>query len=314
MNLISVCVPTYNRPHLLEQLLKSILNQSYNNIEVIITDNSSNNETYLMIRSEFNDPRVKYYKNESNLGMGGNTRKAISLAKGDYFTFTADDDLWTNTDKLLNQHNFLNLNCNINIVYCNASSIDYSGKNLSDFTSIYNSDSDSIILNSIELLPGYNTKYFLNILTPLIRSKPLKNLFLESWSFDSEEYFCYYLGSIDNEIGFLFDKMVALRETDHHRTTIENGVVIDWKTRADIRIKQIFNIYNTLTFLYPETKLRLQSQMVQNFLLRHLLSKVKQSKKVSYFIYLSIYASLYFENSSFIKALKLNLPKKHSFG
>ena len=90
--LVSICTPTYNRPDFLERALRSCFAQTYGNFEVIVTDNSTNDLSEKMI-ARLNDPRVRYFKNDKNLGPCGNTNRAISMAQGKYIKLLMDDDL-----------------------------------------------------------------------------------------------------------------------------------------------------------------------------------------------------------------------------
>lgn len=314
--LVSICIPTYNRSNLIGELLDSILVQTYIDFEIIITDNSDNLETKELIESKYKDERIKYFKNEKNLGMGGNTLKAFSYVNGEYLTFTPDDDIWVDKDKLQKQVKFLENHPDINIVYSNAKSIDYNGKELDEFSSVYNNKNNKtfIILNAEELLPGNKTDYFLNILTPVLRREKLLDIFKESWKFESEEYMCYYIASVDDKLGFIYDKTVALREAEHYRTAVEDGKIVDWKKRKDIRIRQMFNIYNTLTTLHPESKARMETAQVQNFLARHLIGQAKKSKSILLLMQTILSCSLFFRKFSLLDTLKLKSKKGKSFG
>lgn len=315
-DLVSICVPTYNRSNLIGELLDSILCQTYNNFEVIITDNSDNIKTKELIEAKYKDERIKYFKNEKNLGMGGNTLRAFNYVNGEYLTFTPDDDIWIDKDKLQKQVKFLEEHKDINIVYSNAKSIDYNGNELDEFSSIYEDkeNNNHLVLSAAELLPGTQTKYFLNILTPVLRTEKLLDIFKESWRFESEEYMCYYIASVYEKIGFIYDKTVALREAEHYRTAVEDGKVVDWKKRKDIRIRQMFNIYNTLTTLHPESKVKLETSQVQNFLARHLISQAKASKSIFLLLQTVMACSLFFRKFSLIDTLKLKLKGGKSFG
>lgn len=93
--LVSVLIPTYNRPHFFELALKSVLDQTYKHIEIIICDDSTNNETELVARKyaeKFSN--IKYYKNKERLGQFDNDLKLMSLANGRYINILMDDDLF----------------------------------------------------------------------------------------------------------------------------------------------------------------------------------------------------------------------------
>jgi len=310
--MISICVPTYNRPKLLCELLDSILVQSYTDYEIIITDNSDNYETSKIIEDKYNNPKIKYYKNEKNLGLNLNVIKNFSLSSGEYLTFTPDDDLWIDKEKLKKQVVFLEQNRHINLVYSNAISIDYSGKELSPFTSIYKSDYPQCI-KADELLPGYKTEYFLMIATSMFKSD-FKQIMIESFAFGSEEYFCYFMASTNSELGFIYDKTVALREAEHYRTAVEDGKIVDWKKRKDIRIRQMFNIYNTLTTLHPESKEKLETPIVQNYLARHLISQAKASKSIPLLVQTIASCYLFFRKFSLKETINIKSSVRKSFG
>ncbi|BAU41761.1 glycosyltransferase family 2 protein [Leptolyngbya sp. O-77] len=91
--LVSVIMPTYNRPDFLRVAIQSALQQSYRNIEIIVSDNCSPENPQALIDS-FCDSRIRFWRNETNLGLFGNAMKAVSLARGKYLSFLHDDDEW----------------------------------------------------------------------------------------------------------------------------------------------------------------------------------------------------------------------------
>ncbi|BAU08668.1 glycosyltransferase family 2 protein [Fischerella sp. NIES-3754] len=91
--LVSIITPTYNRPDYLKQALKSAISQTYQNIEIIVSDNCSPENPQAIVES-FNDPRIRFSRNETNLGMLPNTIKAFKMARGKYVAALLDDDLW----------------------------------------------------------------------------------------------------------------------------------------------------------------------------------------------------------------------------
>ena len=78
--LVSICIPTYNRPELLARTLRSCETQTYRNFEIIICDNSDNDASGELV-ARLNDPRIRYYKNGENIGGIRNFIKAVDLAK-----------------------------------------------------------------------------------------------------------------------------------------------------------------------------------------------------------------------------------------
>ncbi len=90
--LVSICIPTYNRPDLLQRAVHSCLAQTLGDFEIVITDNSDNNASGDMI-ARLADPRIRYFKNETNIGPWHNGKRAADLATGKHVKFLMDDDL-----------------------------------------------------------------------------------------------------------------------------------------------------------------------------------------------------------------------------
>jgi glycosyltransferase involved in cell wall biosynthesis len=90
--LVSICTPTYNRPELLQRAVASCLAQTYTNFEVIVTDNSTNDLSQ-KLAGKWTDPRVRYYKNDGNIGPLASVNRGIALAGGKYIKVLMDDDL-----------------------------------------------------------------------------------------------------------------------------------------------------------------------------------------------------------------------------
>lgn len=89
--LVSVCIPVYNGEKTIGQAIKSVLSQTYSNIELIISDNASTDKT-IEVAGAFQDPRIIISKNETNLGMIGNFSVCTKKAHGKYVKFLCSDD------------------------------------------------------------------------------------------------------------------------------------------------------------------------------------------------------------------------------
>jgi glycosyltransferase involved in cell wall biosynthesis len=94
MPLITIGVPVYNGERYVEEALRSILSQESADLEVVISDNASTDRTRDICRSvAAADRRVLYVRNETNLGAAANYNRVVHLARGDYFKWSAHDDL-----------------------------------------------------------------------------------------------------------------------------------------------------------------------------------------------------------------------------
>lgn len=124
---VSVIIPTYNRAHLIERAIQSVLNQTYQNFEVIIVDDGSIDNTEEVVK-KIHDNRVYYYKHDKNKGGSAARNTGISLAKGEYIAFQDSDDEWL-PEKLSQQINIIkSLSVDVGMIYTDMWRIDSSGK------------------------------------------------------------------------------------------------------------------------------------------------------------------------------------------
>jgi glycosyltransferase involved in cell wall biosynthesis len=88
---VSFCFTTYKREKYLKDTLQSILLQSYQNFEVIVSDNDVEQSAKRVVE-QVNDSRFKYFANEQNLGMKKSFNKSLERSTGEYIVMIADDD------------------------------------------------------------------------------------------------------------------------------------------------------------------------------------------------------------------------------
>jgi glycosyltransferase involved in cell wall biosynthesis len=120
MPFLSFCIPTYNRAERLEKLVKNILDSPLENIEVVVLDNCSTDNTMKRI-GNINDRRLIIYQNEKNIGGIVNGFKALSYASGVYSMLCLDKD-WVEIKNIgriidvLNEHNDVDIGfCALNL-------------------------------------------------------------------------------------------------------------------------------------------------------------------------------------------------------
>jgi glycosyltransferase involved in cell wall biosynthesis len=125
--MISIAMCTYNGERFIKEQLDSILNQTYNNFELIITDDGSSDKTIIIIKEYIKqDKRIKLYQNDKNLGFIKNFEKAISLCSGDYIALADQDDIW----KVNKLEIFLKQIKDNLLIYSDAILIDYKSKEI----------------------------------------------------------------------------------------------------------------------------------------------------------------------------------------
>ena len=114
--LISVIIPTYNREKLIERAVRSVLNQSYSNLEVIVVDDGSTDQTEAIVKGIL-DERVHFYKMLENEGAGHARNEGVKLSNGEIIAFHDSDDEWR-PEKLQRQMDYWLEHPEFSMVYC----------------------------------------------------------------------------------------------------------------------------------------------------------------------------------------------------
>ena len=175
--LISIIIPTYNSEKTIKKTLNSILNQTYQNFEIIIVDNSDTDETIRLIKKNFNSKKIKIFRIKEKVinGIARNIGVNKSSKKSDLISFCDSDDLWK-PDKISNQINFM-LNQKSAVCFTNY-----------DF---YNPKKNKYIKNYFKI-PFTIINFSLLSITNLIGTSSVlinKNLFKAVGGFPESNYF-----------------------------------------------------------------------------------------------------------------------------
>ena len=112
---VSVIIPTYNRAHMAGRAVRSVLNQTYRDFEIIVVDDGSTDKTEEVIKS-IGDSRLLYMRHEKNVGSNAARNTGIRIARGEYVAFQDSDDEW-HPDKLERQVPILEENPDVGVVY-----------------------------------------------------------------------------------------------------------------------------------------------------------------------------------------------------
>jgi glycosyltransferase involved in cell wall biosynthesis len=143
--LVSVIIPTYNRASILNETIQSVLQQTYRELEVIIIDDGSTDNTR-QIAEQFSDKRI-FYLYKENRGLASARNEGIQKAKGEYIAFIDSDDKWlpAKIEKQLGV--FKNSKFNPGVVYCGIGYIDEKSEEIKE-----------------EKMPAYKGNIFLYLL------------------------------------------------------------------------------------------------------------------------------------------------------
>ncbi|WP_374686562.1 glycosyltransferase family 2 protein [Promineifilum sp.] len=125
---VSIGMPVYNGQNFIVETLESLLAQSYTDFELIICDNASTDGTEAICHDyATRDPRIRYHRNETNIGAPANYNLCFELARGEYFKWAAHDDLCAPTF-LERCVEVLDRDPHVVLAYTQAKAIDDKGK------------------------------------------------------------------------------------------------------------------------------------------------------------------------------------------
>ena len=94
--MVSVGIPTYNQSEFLRQAIQSVLNQTFQDFEVIVVDDCSTDNTPDVVR-QFDDRRIRYHRTDVNLRPPRSWNECVRIAQGEYFAILPHDDLYEPT-------------------------------------------------------------------------------------------------------------------------------------------------------------------------------------------------------------------------
>jgi len=125
--MVSVVIATYNGARFLRQQLQSIIDQTYPNIEIIVVDDASRDDTISIVTEyAITDHRVRLHPSERNIGFLKNFERGVLLSSGDYIALSDQDDIWLpeKIEILMRERK------DHPLIYCNSELIDENGKSL----------------------------------------------------------------------------------------------------------------------------------------------------------------------------------------
>lgn len=201
--LVSVIIPTYNRASFLEKSVQSVISQTIKNIEIIVINNYSTDNTLDIIRS-FNDNRIKIINFKNGGVIAKSRNQGMIQSTGKYIAFLDDDDLWR-PDKLELQIKYLESHPEFGLVYSNAIIIDEKGNR------------KGLLLNRGQAREGRIFQYllggnFIPILTLLMKREVLESnglLFEEPSMIAVEDYEYLMRAALKFGFGYI-DKPMAM--------------------------------------------------------------------------------------------------------
>ena len=113
---VSVVIPTFNRAGFLRAAISSVLDQTYQDFEIIVVDDASTDNTRKVVTA-FNDERIRYIRHDKNTGEAGARNTGILNTDGEYIAFLDDDDEWLSEKLELQVRKFENSHAKTSLIY-----------------------------------------------------------------------------------------------------------------------------------------------------------------------------------------------------
>jgi glycosyltransferase involved in cell wall biosynthesis len=126
MPTVSIIIPTHNRAKLVQEALRSVLGQTFQDYEVIIVDDGSSDNTRQVIKEFTQHDKRMHYFCQSNRGPSAARNRGIRASKGQYIAFLDDDDMWL-PEKLEKQMRLILADDNVSVAHCDFRFVDEHG-------------------------------------------------------------------------------------------------------------------------------------------------------------------------------------------
>lgn len=216
--LVTVIIPAYNHEKYVEECIVSVLNQTYVNLQIIIINDGSLDNTVSVIEKIISDKqsnRVIEFYNQENQGVCRTLNRGIELSKGKYIAIIASDDVWE-LDKLEKQVEFLERNENIGMVFTDTYFIKDLDKSSVRYTD-YKPEIRKYFLNGVQN-SNVHKKLIYNCFIPAISVMIKKECLEVVGYFDetlkSEDYDMWLRFTMLYPIGFIDEPLAYQRKHD----------------------------------------------------------------------------------------------------
>ncbi|KEI87986.1 hypothetical protein N496_12830 [Clostridium botulinum A2B3 87] len=276
---VSVIIAVYNGEKYIKEAVESILNQTYKDIELIVVDDGSTDRTKEILTSY---PNIKYVY-QDNRGEGAARNLGTSLAKGDYIAFLDGDDLYKK-DKIEKQINMLELNPEIDVVYCDLEVVDEKLKYMNTLKS------EGVYDKREDLLPMMLYRQVVQgPICMMIRKKCSDAV---KWE-ENYTYIVDYIYTINLAKKFNFKYLaeplyVYRRHNNNLSNSHEKTLVEERRFLESIGIDEIVKIINNSSFDRYNRKILLAKILIKMLKYKeaqHILEEIKDIKKDEYVLF-----------------------------
>jgi glycosyltransferase involved in cell wall biosynthesis len=236
---VSIIIPTFNGEKYIKRAISSALKQQYSNLEVIVSDNNSSDNTSVIAKEFLIDPRFRYFRNDTNIGMTKNWRKSLyEYTNGKFVLILSDDDYLVDNQYIKLAMNLFNRYPNIVFVFANCYILNDQNNELT-----------STNYSLKEEIPGLF--YILNYYSPVAPHIIINSVFdrekaLSVGAFSKEvlglDVDLYFRLMLEGDIGFIRNNVTVytIRDTSmsHHIDFSDDIRFIDNLLEISLIIKQ----------------------------------------------------------------------------
>ena len=195
---VSIGMPVYNGDRFIKQAIESLLNQSFKDFELIISDNASSDDTMIICKQFAKiDDRIKYIRQDINMGPVSNFEYVLNCSSGDYFFWAAHDDFW-DKDFIRETLYLLEQDSEAFIGFCRFKEGDWTEKYAGDYNKLFKLQPSKTKNNTLHYSLYKYLKFgpkigALNLIYGLMRRKELQSLNVLNrfryFSYGSESFF-----------------------------------------------------------------------------------------------------------------------------
>ena len=266
---VSIIIPTYNDQTHIINAINSVLNQSFENFEIIVVDDGSIDNTSIILKDYIESKKIIYI-HQKNSGVCSARNNGISISSGKYISFLESDDEWIDKDKLKKQVDFLENNKDYILVgTCGVVVDDYKNK-ITDY---------SVPLSDLSIRKSILIKNPFLLSSVIIRKDILvkTDLFIQKDYINAEDYNLWLRISLLGKISNLSESMVSY-------TLRDGGISLNYK--KDILKGNILFI-KEFKYKYKNYIIGLSFAYIKIFIYTFL-SYIKNKKikdKITYFLF-----------------------------
>lgn len=236
---VSVCIASFNGEKYIKPQLESILNQLEFNDELIIVDDNSSDNTLNIIKS-YSDSRIKFFLNETNLGVNKSFELAILQSNNEIIFLSDQDDIWSK-DRVSIFKNYFILNSEINLITGNSHFINEHGISITfnEIEGVRSENSNNNISNILDIFLGRTNYYGC---TMAFRSRFIEKIYPFPTFIESHDIHIALTANIWN-MNLHIDDIVLYRRIHSQNNSLRKRNILK-KTRS--RLIFIFNIVKIL--------------------------------------------------------------------